>query len=119
MGEVHFRSIPEDGAVGQTSFRTDRPTIEEPLRDVVGQAIASGSYADLPEFVRAWNEQRGWAAFENDGVPVPVAQLLDTAEAVLSGAAPHTVDVKVWKAFRTFVRYAVEQGTEHLWTVDE
>jgi hypothetical protein len=119
MGEVHFRSMPTDGAVGLRTFMTDRPTVEEPLRDIVGQAIDSGDYPGLPEFVRAWNEQRGWATFASEGGAAPTAELLATAKAVLTAADPRTVDVEVWEALQRFVRHALEHGSENIWAVDE
>lgn len=41
-------------------FEVDRPTFDELLDPLVGNAVAANAYADLPQFVREWNEGTGW-----------------------------------------------------------
>lgn len=118
LGEMHFRWMPNDGAVGPRIFMTDRPTVDEPLHDLVRQAIVSGDYAALPGFVRAWNEGSGWMSFDGEGEAVPGAEVLATANAVLASKDQHNVDVEVWEALQRFVREAAEHGSDNIWAVD-
>lgn len=65
----------EDGS--RLAFETDQNSLEEPMREWVGSALESDEYAQLPSFVREWNEGRGWADFMGDGGVVERDDLLN------------------------------------------
>src|SRR6516165_4865136 len=66
----------------RVAFETDRGSLSEPLRELVGAAIERGEYDALPAFVREWNEARGWPEFASDGAAVAADDLLRAVDAL-------------------------------------
>jgi hypothetical protein len=94
-------------------FETDRGSLSEPLRELVGTAIDRGDYGILPAFAREWNEARGWADFASDGAAVDIDELLWTVDA-LDRLRP-AADVRggeMLARLRAFVLEAARDGRE-------
>ncbi len=102
----------------RVAFETDRGSLSEPLRALVGAAIERGEYDALPSFVREWNEARGWAEFASDGAAVAADDLLRTVDAL--GQLRPTADVlggEMLAGLRTFAAKAARDGRE-LWVAE-
>ena len=111
-GEVHFEALP---AAVRHRFETDRQAIDEALGRLVDQANADEAYHQLPDFVRAWNELRGWS---DEGARVPADQVLTTAQAVLT-AGLDAEETQIWEALQHFVRQAIAQGGDTIWVGED
>jgi hypothetical protein len=102
----------------RVAFETDRGSLSELLRELVGGAVDQDEYDALPAFVREWNEGRGWAEFASDGAAVAADDLLRAVDA-LDQRRP-TADVrggKLLAGLRAFVTQAVIAGRE-LWVAE-
>lgn len=103
----------------RVAFETDRSSLSEPLRQLVGVAIDRDEYAALPAFVRDWNEGTGWAATElDDGAAVAADDLL-RAVAALDGQRPAD-DVRLGQllsGLRALVVEAAREGRE-VWVAE-
>ena len=102
----------------RVAFETDRGSLSEPLRELVGAAIGQGEYDALPAFAREWNEARGWAEFASDGAAVAVDDLLLAVDALdqLRSAA----DIRggeMLAGLRAFVARAAREGRE-VWVAE-
>jgi hypothetical protein len=102
----------------RVAFETDRGSLSEPLRELVGAAIEQGEYDALPAFAREWNEARGWNEFASDGGAVVADDLLRAVDA-LDRLRP-AADVRggeVLAGLRAFVAGAAREGRE-VWVVE-
>jgi hypothetical protein len=102
----------------RVAFETDRGSLSEPLRELVGAAIERGEYDALPSFAREWNEARGWAEFASDGAPVAADDMLRAVDA-LDRRRP-AEDVRggaMLAGLRAFVSQAAGEGRE-VWVAE-
>jgi hypothetical protein len=102
----------------RVAFETDRGSLSEPLRELVGAAGEQSEYDALPAFVREWNEARGWAEFASDGAAVAADDLLRAVDA-LDQRRP-AADVRggeVLAGLRAFVAQAAREGRE-VWVAE-
>jgi hypothetical protein len=102
----------------RVAFETDRGSLSEPLRELVGTAIERGEYAALPAFVREWNEARGWAEFSSDGAAVAADDLLRAVDALdQQRPAADARGGNMLAALRAFVAEATREGRE-VWVTE-
>jgi len=99
----------------RVAFETDRGSLSEPLRELVGEAIQRGEYDALPDFVREWNEARGWAKFASDGAAVAVVDLLRAVDA-LDQRRPAT-DVRGDEVLAGLRAFVAQAGSE-VWVAE-
>jgi hypothetical protein len=63
------------------TFEVDQPSFSELLDLIVGSAIDREEYQSLPQFVREWNENTGWASIDlMDGSRISAEDLLRTTD---------------------------------------
>ena len=102
----------------RVAFETDRGSLSEPLRELVGAAIERGEYNALPSFVREWNEARGWAEFASDGAAVAADDLLRAVDALdQRGTAADLRGGEMLAGLRAFVSQAAREGRE-VWVAE-
>ena len=113
-----FRIWYSDGS-RRLAFETGRGSLSEPLGRLVGTAIERGEYGALPEFVREWNDARGWAEFDSEGAAVAAEDLLETLTA-LSGqrVADDVRTGEILAGLHGFVNKAMSEARE-LWAMDD